>query len=102
MKKYLELCKRHYDVMRDKNIIIVIDTNASGYVWSMSKVDSGTDLGWSEYSGDDEFGGAYKTYEGALEHALDLIAKSDLDNFRKNVKNNFHWGNYADYLLSLR
>jgi len=100
-EKYLELCERHLKVMQNKNIIISIYTNASGYLWSMCKVDSGTDLGWCDHKGDCEMSGAYKTYNGALEHALDLIDKADLNKFRKDVKTNFHWGNYTDYLLKL-
>ncbi len=47
MEKFIELCKRHKTIMNTKNIIVSIYTNASGFLWSMCKVDSGTDLGWS-------------------------------------------------------
>jgi hypothetical protein len=74
-------------------------TNASGFLWSMSKVDSGTDLGYSEYHGDCAHSGSFTKYEKAFKDALDLIDKCDLERFREEVPNNkFHWGNYASHL----
>lgn len=99
MEKYLELCKKHLDIMTTKNIIIVVYTSASGFLWALNKLDSGTDLGWCDHNGDPEIGGAFKTYDDCLEDAIDLISKCDLDKFKKaTLKSKFHWGNYANHL----
>lgn len=96
---FVDLCLRHKKLMEKKNVLISVYTNACGFLWQIMKVDSGTDLGWSEYSGDCEWTGTFTTYEKALEDALNLIEKADLDVFQKKVpKNKFHWGNYADWL----
>lgn len=85
--------------MDEKNVLISVYTNASGFLWQIMKVDSGTDLGWSEYNGDCKMSGSFTTYENALEDALNLIAKCDLQKFQKDCPNNkFHWGNYAGWL----
>ena len=93
-----ELSNRHEEVMKSKNILVSVYTNASGFLWNMMMVDSGTDLGWSEYNGDCEMSGTFTSYGKALKDALDLIDKCDLDSFKKANKSQFHWGNYATYL----
>lgn len=99
MEKYLELCKKHYEIMSKTDILVSVYTNASGFLWSMMKVSSGTDLGWSEFNGNCELSGSFIKYEDALEDAINLIEKCDLEKFRKEYpKNEFHWGNYAGYL----
>ena len=99
MERLLELTKKHKVIMDTKNILISVYTNASGFLWQIMKVDSGTDLGWSEYNGNCEESGTFKTYEDALEDAITLIEKCDLDKFKKEVKiSDSHWGNYAAYL----
>ena len=96
MERLIELVKRHKIQMDEKNVLISVYTNASGFLWSIMKVDSGTDLGWSEYNGDCEMSGTFTTYENALEDALNLVAKCDLKKFQKDCPNDkFHWGNYA-------
>lgn len=98
-REFVELCLRHKKLRETKNILISIYTNASGYLWSIMKVDSGTDLGWSEFNGDCEMSGTFTTYEKALEDALNLIDKADLTVFQKKCPaNKFHWGNYASWL----
>lgn len=95
-----ELNRRHKVIMETKNILVSVYTNASGFLWSMMKVDSGTDLGWCEHNGDCEHSGAFKSYEKALENALNLIDKCDLKMFQAECpKNSFHWGNYAQWLI---
>lgn len=95
-----DLILRHQKIMTEKNILVFVYTNASGFLWGMCKVDSGTDLGYSDYSGDCEFSGAFTTYEKAWKHALDLIDKCDLKQFQNETPNNkFHWGNYANHLI---
>lgn len=99
MEKLIELTKRHKIQMDEKNVLISIYTNASGFLWSMMKVDSGTDLGWSEHNGDCEMSGAFTSYERALEDALNLVAKCDLKQFQKDCPNDmWHWRNYAAWL----
>lgn len=101
-KEFIELSLRHKEVMEKKNIIISIYTSASGFLWQIMKVDSGTDLGWSEYDGDCEMSGTFTSYPKALKHALDLIDLSSLDEYRENEKESFHWGNFALYLRELK
>ena len=85
--------------MDEKNVLISVYTNASGFLWSIMKVDSGTDLGWSDFKGDCKMSRTFTSYENALEDALNLIAKCDLSKFQKDCpKNKFHWGNYAEWL----
>jgi hypothetical protein len=99
MERLLELTKRHKTIMDTKDILISVYTNASGFLWSMMKVDSGTDLGWSGFNGNCEWSGSFKTYEDALEDALNLINKCDLEKFRKETPSkSFHWGNYSNHL----
>lgn len=99
MEKYLELCKKHYEIMEKKNILISFYSNASGFLWQVMKVDSGTDLGWSEFNGNCEMSGTFIKYEDALEDAINLIEKADLVKFKKETKTSeFHWGNYVHYL----
>lgn len=102
LKELLELTERHKELMDSQNIIIQVYVNASGFLWQASKLDSGTDLGWCEYTGDCELSGAFTSYNKALKNALDLIAKADLEKFKRDTPNNkFHWGNYIDYLQKL-
>lgn len=98
MERLIELTKRHKIQMDEKNVLISVYTNAGGFLWSLMKVDSGTDLGWSEEC---ENSGSFTSYEDALEDALNLVAKCDLANFQNDCpKNKFHWGNYAGWLSS--
>ena len=95
----VDLSLRHKKLMEEKNILISVYTNASGFLWSIMKVDSGTDLGWSEFNGDCKMSGTFTTYEKAFEDALNLIDKADLSKFQKQYpKDKFHWGNYAQWL----
>jgi hypothetical protein len=99
MERLIELTKRHKRIMTDKDIIIQVYTNASGFLWAIAKVESGTDLGWSDHNGDCEMSGAFTTYENALEDAINLIDKCDLEQFRKETHaKKFHWGNYSTHL----
>jgi len=86
MERLIELTKRHKTIMDKKNILVSVYTNASGFLWSMMKVDSGTDLGWSDFNGDCEMSGTFTSYENALEDALNLIDKADLEKFSKFCK----------------
>ena len=99
MEKLIELTKRHKIQMDEKNILISIYTNASGFLWQIMETDSGTELGWSDFNGDCEMSGTFTTYEKALEDALDLISKCDLEKFKKDChESNFHWSNYSKWL----
>lgn len=78
-----------------KNILVSVYTNASGFLWQLMKVDSGTGLGDSW----DLKPKYFKSYEDALENALDLIDKCDLETFKKKCpKSHWHWGNYAIFV----
>lgn len=99
LEREIELTKKHFEIRRDKDILVSVYTNASGFLWSIMKVDSGTDLGWSDFNGNCEMTGSFKTYADALEDALTLIEKCDLERFRKETPSwKFHWGNYAEHL----
>jgi len=99
MEKILELTKQHIEIMNTKNILISIYTSATGFLWQLMKVDSGTDLGYSEDFGNDEWSGSFKTYADCLEDAITLINKCDLEQFQKEYpKSKFHWSLYSNHL----
>lgn len=101
MEEFLQLMKRHKVQMDEKRILISVYTNASGYLWQMMIVNSGTDLGWSRFSGDCKHSGTFTSYEKALEHALDLVAKCDLDKYKADCSADiFHWAGYADWVVA--
>jgi hypothetical protein len=103
MEQLLGLTKKHKTIMDTKGVLVSVYTNASGFLWQMMKVDSGTDLGWSEFSGNCLDSGTFKTYEDALADALSLIELCDLNQFKKDTpQGRFHWGNYADHLRKVR
>lgn len=85
------------EVIRNtKNILITIFTNASGYLYNMNKVDSGTDLGYSEYTGNCKNSGTFTTYNRALEAAIKIVYTCDLEQFQAEIPDDkFHWSNYC-------
>lgn len=97
-ERLIELTLKAKELRENENVLIQIYNNASGYLWSLSKVDSGTDLGWSDFNGDCELSGTFTTYENALEDAVTLIQKCSLQKFKSELKTNFHWGLYATHL----
>lgn len=99
MERLMRLTKAHKEIRDYKNIVIQVYTNATGFLWSMCMVDSGTDLGWSDFNGDCEHSGAFTSYENALEDAINLINECDLEKYKEETPfEEFHWGNYADHL----
>ena len=68
MDRIVELTKRHMTIMKDKNILVSVYTNASGFLWSMMMVDSGTDLGWSDENGNHKYTFAFIEYEDRTSH----------------------------------
>ncbi len=97
----LRLTMRHKVIMDKKNIVIQIYPNATGFLWSMSKLNTGTDLGWSDFNGDHKASRTFTTYEKALEDAIDLVDKCDLERFVSDTpETEFHWGLYAGHLNS--
>ena len=99
MERLLKLTERHKAIMDVKDIIIQVYTNASGFLWALGKLSSGTALGWSEFNGDCPDTGTFTSYENALEDAIDLIDKCDLAQFVNETQfHSFHWGNYANHL----
>ena len=90
-------------IREERGVLIQPYNNASGYLWNMMKVDGGTDLGYSEYSGNDLSSGTFKTWDDAVGNAIELELKGGLEKFKKETSGDkFHWGNYADYLLKLK
>lgn len=98
MERLIELTKQHKQIMDEKRILIQVYNNASGFLWALAKMEGGTDLGWSEFNGNCEDSGSFKEYEDALEDAITLINRCDLERFRKDNPTSFHWGNYAGHL----
>lgn len=96
-KKIIELTRRHMIQMKEKNILISIYTNASGFLWGLMKVSDGTNLGWSDFDGDCDMSGTYTSYEKALESALDLVSLSSLEDyekFRSHSSRPCHWSKF--------
>ena len=79
-------------IRKNRGVNICIYPNASSWLWSMSTVDKngfgGTDLGFSEYSGNNLSGG-WDTYEECLENALFVQLSLDVGKYDS------HYGNYA-------
>lgn len=100
MEHYLNLCRQSKVIMDTKGVLICVYRNACGFLWSMSKSDSGTDLGWSDPRGDELNSGTFTTYQKALEDAVSLVETYGTpEDFRKATKpGQFHWGNYAQWL----
>jgi hypothetical protein len=97
--RLLRLAREHFNIMRNENILIQVYCNASGFLWMLTKTDSGTDLGWSEFNGNCKYSGTFLSYLDALEDAITLIEKCDLEKFQKETAaGKFHWGNYATHL----
>ena len=88
----------HRWIRENRGVLIQVYNNASGYLWSLAKVPGGTDLGWSEFTGNDENSGTFKSYEDAYEDALQLVLRATLEEFRGNEEYGKHWGNYSKYL----
>jgi hypothetical protein len=83
-------------IRETRGVHIEIHRNASGYYWSMCKANSGTDLGWSEYSGFN-LSGVWDSFEDALEDAMQVQLLYDLPNDTTIIK---HWGNYVELAIS--
>lgn len=98
--KLIELTLRAKQIREKENVLIQVYNNASGYLWALAKVDSGTDLGWSDFNGDCKMSGTFTTYESALEDAVSLVSKCGLEKFRKEWNLPFHWGHYSTHLNS--
>lgn len=93
----IELYRVQRQIMTERNTLICVYANASGYLWSMSMTDSGTNLGYSEYNGDCKMSGSFTTYDKALEDAINVAKKVDLNTFRTYEKN---WSSYANFARS--
>jgi len=88
----------HKWIRKNRGVLIQVYNNASGYLWALAKVPGGTDLGWSDFTGNCEMSGCFKSYEDAYEDALELTLSGSLEEFRANEEYGKHWGNYAGYL----
>ena len=96
MTEFLELQRRHYVLMEKKRVLISVYTNASGYLYSLMKVDGGTNLGWCGFIGDGK-GRCFSSYKKALYHALAINEMSDLETFKK--EEDLPWICYTEYLI---
>lgn len=88
----------HKWVRENKNVLISVYRNASGFLWSMSTADGGTDLGYSDERGDCEHSGTFTTYEKAYEDALYLSLLGDVKKYRNGGN---HYSGYVEYLTTL-
>lgn len=102
VEELFRLAELHMKLMREQNVLISVYTNASGFLWQMMKVDSGTDLGYSEFTGDCKMSGTFTSYNKALKDALELAKLSSLERYKRAAVKNFHWGNYVEYLRTLK
>lgn len=84
-------------IRETRGVHIEIRRNAFGYYWSMCKTDGGAYLGWSVTSGPN-YNGAWDSFEGALENALQVQLSYDLPNDITIIK---HWRNYVEFALEI-
>lgn len=101
VEETIKLTELHMKIMKEENVLISVYTNASGFLWQAMKVDSGTGLGWSGFTGDCELSGSFTSYNKALDDGLKLVQLASLQKFRRET-NNGHWGNYVDYLQGVK
>jgi hypothetical protein len=86
--------KKLKEIIEVKNICICIYPNACGFLWSMAKADSGTDLGYSGFTGNCKESGSFLSYEDALQDAINVLENYDLIKFKKeNIK--VHWSSFS-------
>ena len=78
-------------IREKRNVVIVVDSCASGYYWFMSKADTGTNLGSDNESGTND-SGCWNRFEDALENALQVQLSYDLP---KNLKKLKSWSVYS-------
>jgi len=87
--------------LREKfQVVLCVYTNASGFLWSVQN-NGGTDLGWSNFTGDCEWSSTFTTYDKAFEDALNLIVKCSFEKYHKS-KDFVHCSHYAEHLKSLK
>ncbi len=87
-------------IREERNVLINAYRNGSGYLWQMEEAESGTSLGWCEFTGDDPESGTFTSYDKAIEDAIMLELSGGLEEFKKDVPpKKFHWGNYAGWLI---
>jgi hypothetical protein len=87
--------------LREKfQVVLCVYTNASGFLWSVQN-NGGTDLGWSNFTGDCKYSGTFTTYEKAFEDALNLIVKCSFEKYHKS-KAFTHCSNYSKHLQELK
>lgn len=92
----------HKWIRDNRNVLIQVYNNASGYLWALSKIPYGSDLGYSEYDGPNA-SGVWDSYEDAFEDGLSQVLKKTLEDFTRDTpEKRFHWGNYADYLKKIK
>ena len=81
-------------LIEEREVVLSIYNNASGFEWGIAKAEGGTNLGDSW----DIKPYAYSnTYEEAFKDAFELLMLKDLKEFQNECKP-FHWSNYAVFL----
>lgn len=90
-------------IREEHGVLIYAYRNGSGYLWSMEMDDSGTDLGWSDLSGNHEDSGSFTSYDLALQDAIDLEMRFGcLKSFYDDKSTLKHWSHYSRYLQQQR
>lgn len=87
-------------IRENRGVHIEINRNASGWFWSMSKENGGTDLGCmesSEIKTDCESSGTWSSFEKCLENACYVQLLYDLPKDTSIIK---HWGNYCYFAIN--
>lgn len=88
-------------IREKRGVLITVYRNGSGYLWAMEDADSGTNYGYSEYSGDCEWSGTFTSYDLAMTTAIELQGACSLEAFQAETpKKKFHWGNYAEFIIN--
>lgn len=93
LSKRDDLFAKQMQIMKEKNILISVYSNGSGFLWSLMMEKDGTDLGWFELNGDCPLSETFTTYEKALSNAIESIGDSTLDEF-KNVPE-LSWSDFS-------
>ena len=90
-------------IRETRGVVINVYRNASGWLWSMQMTDGGTDLGWSDFTGDDKWSKTFTSYEKAFMDAVELeLNYGCYHECCKDKSKIGHWANYAGQLRRAR
>lgn len=89
-------------IREKREVLIYVYRNGSGYLWSMEMADSGTGLGWSDFTGDCKLSSTFTSYDLAMKDAIELEMNfGDMPNLKSKSEYS-HWGNYSNWLQDKR